>query len=59
MIKVVVFVEGGVCTAVWSTERDIQVELIDVDNQKADGMTEEQRAQVFANKTEGMHYCAL
>jgi hypothetical protein len=37
--KVVIYVEGGVVQEIMSDDKDIEVEVFDVDNKQADGMS--------------------
>lgn len=46
MIEIVVRVEGGVCQEVRCSEVNARVTLIDIDNLKAEGKSENQRNRI-------------
>jgi len=57
MNKIVIVVEGGVVTNVYSWDEDIEITIIDVDNEKCDGLTSEEIDDKIIKETIALHDC--
>lgn len=55
MIKIVIFVDGGNVQGVYSTKSNIDVELVDFDNLRAEGKDEDERYRILGDTTKDLH----
>lgn len=54
-MKIVIFVDGGNVQGVYSTSLNVEVELIDFDNLRAEGRDEDARHRTLGEAIETLH----
>jgi hypothetical protein len=53
--RIVIVVDGGNVQDAYSTDPELEIELVDFDNLEADGKTRDERDLMSGNATAGLH----
>lgn len=59
MNRIVIVVEGGLVTNVYSWDEDIEITIIDVDNEKCAGLSSEEIDKKVEKEIYALHDCGL